>query len=693
MVSLSEDDCKVIESHPLGNSLDNLQQSLRDVERFDGADDRPDEECQKAVSLFLSALIETEAALALRSRISSYDVATELALLSVRVRKGDVSYTHYRPPVKLVIQKASDSDIWSAVLDLIATLSRAITKPASLHPAPNNSTPISSTFASEQDTEQIKQLVDARVFEEIQGCTYSDVQGFYEKYFEGKDWTDRAQDVYESIKDQRVAGAWTGLLQTTQDNVQNWLFQLQDRLLSDERRRYYKINRPGELTGGDVDADSFELILAKEFPPELDSLKPLCRVLRRILFSLGGRAIFTGTPKDPETRPNHGHMELLETLKKEAICQVDHIQISHLLSNTPFACSSITELNGGLVNATYRGTLSHALPDGSASVIIKHGEETVAKVPTIALSTSRCLTERTLLTALRDSPVQYIRHRGISIQCPQLYHSIAERNIQIVQDIPHDCTLHEWLLSPPASQQDDWSPSTMTEMGETLAIWLARFHGWSQSGIADRMSQVIRANSDRFDKDLSTSKQSLIARQCNSEQVRRHAAEILFPKPRYTDIMIHGDFSTRNILFRPQTSKSLRSIQPPRCALAIVDWETCCYGDFTRDVANMISDLYMHMHFSGGDRASSLLESFIMSYPPLSETSVYRTLAQVGENFFYWHVYAPASPAPERVDELLELGASFIVMGMKGDYKAVRETFLGGLLLSRASLQNGILIF
>nr|KMM68200.1 hypothetical protein CPAG_04531 [Coccidioides posadasii RMSCC 3488] len=106
------------------------------------------------------------------------------------------------------------------------------------------------TSALQQDSEQTQQLVKARVFEEIQGCTYWDVQGFFEKYFEGKNWTDRAQDVYKSIKNQHIGGKWTKLLQCTQDNIQNWLFQLQDELLLKEQRRYYTINIPTELTGG-----------------------------------------------------------------------------------------------------------------------------------------------------------------------------------------------------------------------------------------------------------------------------------------------------------------------------------------------------------------------------------------------------------------------------------------------------------
>ena len=39
---------------------------------------------------------------------------------------------------------------------------------------------------------------------------------------------------------------------------------------------------------------------ANEFPSVLGSLKPLCRRLRRILFPLGPRGTFKGTPKNPD---------------------------------------------------------------------------------------------------------------------------------------------------------------------------------------------------------------------------------------------------------------------------------------------------------------------------------------------------------------------------------------------------------
>jgi hypothetical protein len=89
-------------------------------------------------------LTGAEAALVLRSRISGHNIASELALLFVRVQTSDFNYDHYRPLVRLLIQKASDSEIWNTVLDLITTLS-SDTPPTTI-PATSESTLITHSF-------------------------------------------------------------------------------------------------------------------------------------------------------------------------------------------------------------------------------------------------------------------------------------------------------------------------------------------------------------------------------------------------------------------------------------------------------------------------------------------------------------------------------------------------------------------
>lgn len=72
------------------------------------------------------------------------------------------------------------------------------------------STPIIHSSASQQGGEQTRKLVEQKVFEEIKNCTYRDVEGSFEKYFEGKDWTRRALDVYKVMKDRHVDDVLTG---------------------------------------------------------------------------------------------------------------------------------------------------------------------------------------------------------------------------------------------------------------------------------------------------------------------------------------------------------------------------------------------------------------------------------------------------------------------------------------------------
>ncbi|KAF2458841.1 serine/threonine-protein kinase Sgk2 [Lineolata rhizophorae] len=256
-MTASRHDRDRIARHPLDNSLHHLHKPLCDAEQSStptsslNATDDTQNSHRKAISQLLYVLLGTEAALDLRSKTSCRDVAAELSSLFGRVRDGEFKYDSFRPLVRLVIQKKSDFEIWSAVFDLITKLSRVTPFPSV--PTGFDDTPITHTSASQQGSEQTRRLVEARVFEEIRHCTYWDVGGFFEKYFEGKDWTRRASDVYESMKGRHVSGKWANLPNSpTQTEVLDWLFQLQNDLLSKERRRYYTIKVPKELTGAEA---------------------------------------------------------------------------------------------------------------------------------------------------------------------------------------------------------------------------------------------------------------------------------------------------------------------------------------------------------------------------------------------------------------------------------------------------------
>lgn len=114
-------------------------------------------------------------------------------------------------------------------------------------------TPFTFSSASQQGGEQTRNLIDHRVWEEIRDCTYRDAKGFFKKYFENKEWSSRAQDVYESIKSQHICNKWVNLVGSPdQSRVLEWLFSLQDNLLSKEQRYYCTTKSTKELTGGEA---------------------------------------------------------------------------------------------------------------------------------------------------------------------------------------------------------------------------------------------------------------------------------------------------------------------------------------------------------------------------------------------------------------------------------------------------------
>jgi hypothetical protein len=256
MANLSLNDRSIIAEHPLDTSLDHLREPLRKAEQnyrpgslsYDGTVDNHDPGPRKAISRLLNTLEGHEVALDLQSKTGSGDIASDLSTLFRRVRNGSFNYQQYRPLARLVINKASDIDIWSAVLNLISTISW-ITPPASIPPS-FDGTPIIHSSASQQGAEQTRRLLEGRIFEEISRCTYQNVGGFFRKYFEGKEWTKRSKDIYNAMKSRHVDGRWTDFPDPPEQNaVWEWLRSFQDEFLSDMQGIYYTTRSTSDLTG------------------------------------------------------------------------------------------------------------------------------------------------------------------------------------------------------------------------------------------------------------------------------------------------------------------------------------------------------------------------------------------------------------------------------------------------------------
>ncbi|EXU95608.1 protein kinase [Metarhizium robertsii] len=250
MAHLTREELETIEKNPLGNSLSAVCEALRDAEpNTPSESSQPDDSTDTperprlfvaAIGKLFSILSVSDVSLALASRTGRDCLLFDLTVVRSRIQKGDVEYRHFRALSQLVIRQAPDIDIWAAVVALIRAISHS-TPPPSL--PPSFETPITHSSASQQGLEQTRRKIEPRVFEEIRHCTHRAVGGFHEKYFEGHKWNRRAKRIWQSAKNRYSDSdkRWTQLPDAaSEDEVCNWLLELQRELLANERAAYYR---------------------------------------------------------------------------------------------------------------------------------------------------------------------------------------------------------------------------------------------------------------------------------------------------------------------------------------------------------------------------------------------------------------------------------------------------------------------
>ncbi|OJD26084.1 hypothetical protein ACJ73_02545 [Blastomyces percursus] len=227
MAGLSQEYRNIIKNHPLTILVDRLRGALQEAEKNKSRGEG--------------------AAYSLPSRINDGDVASNLAQLFERLRKVK---GNYQPLVHLVIQRPPTEsqnaetwkfDVWKAVFTLIETIPRRTTPPASLPPS-FDGTPVKSTSSSQKGSEHTPELVNPRIFEEIRGCTFRDVEGFFDKLFTLKRRIGAAKQMpsVERVLASDSNGSWAQFPDPpTQDDVLAWWFRLQEDLLAESRSAHY----------------------------------------------------------------------------------------------------------------------------------------------------------------------------------------------------------------------------------------------------------------------------------------------------------------------------------------------------------------------------------------------------------------------------------------------------------------------
>ncbi|ORY61717.1 kinase-like domain-containing protein [Pseudomassariella vexata] len=376
-------------------------------------------------------------------------------------------------------------------------------------------------------------------------------------------------------------------------------------------------------------------------------------------------------------------MAPLDKAEEDALIQ----QILEQLSQTPYACSSLTKLSGGTANFLYRGTLLQSLysQDGATkattkTVVVKSSTNFAAANRDFPLDVTRCVFEETMLRALVDF---LSTTPNTVVKAPRLYLFDRRTNTQVLKHLLNTTDLRSILLSP--SVNNFLPQSSPASVGHALGYWLRSFHRWISAPAQAALRAEVGSNEGmRKHKFLITYGSFLEILELYPELVEDHrktledvedAMKKEFDKPPIDGDddwgLIHGDFWTGNVLL-PNTSWQ-EPQQPGQESnkLFIIDWENAQFGHRAIDIGGMLADLYERKHFNDVDAVIPAMHGLVQGYGRLSEEMAFRTAIHVGVHLICWYYRrdrtAPLRPPLNQVLAALTLGRDFVLKGWEKD--------------------------
>lgn len=225
-------------------------------------------ERKSTISSLILALLGHRVSKKLRSTGPRGTLDRDLASLYSRLGSEDLKIDHFMPLVRAVVAEVPDIEVWKLVLQLI-TITTLTTPPPSLPSFCG--TPRMSNSGSHDGFEETADRLEDGLREEFRDCSYIHVEGFFEKYFEGKRWSSQWKKVFEAIKSESVNNRWTRLPSPLIERVfWEWLSDIQEKHLKNARSRYCTTKSAKEMvnTSGKAQLDIFAKHpdYAKEMP-------------------------------------------------------------------------------------------------------------------------------------------------------------------------------------------------------------------------------------------------------------------------------------------------------------------------------------------------------------------------------------------------------------------------------------------
>ncbi|KAI0857195.1 kinase-like domain-containing protein [Xylaria cubensis] len=366
-------------------------------------------------------------------------------------------------------------------------------------------------------------------------------------------------------------------------------------------------------------------------------------------------------------------------------------KVRQVLSETPYACSSLVQLTNGTTNFVFRGELAkpifdEATENTTSTVIVKHSLEHAALNKNLPIDASRALYEASMLDALNN-----LSSDISGVKAPRLHLFIQDTNVLVLEDFPATVDLKSLFVSPNAN--GILTPPLAASIGYDIGSWLRSFHDWSVSsrsrlkymGDNHPMRNLKYAITyDAYLKVLENHFPDLLeSYRLPLEQVRNAATKEFEKVSNDQDEdhnwgLIHGDFWTGNILV-PYDLSSPDMQLPNSVKLSIIDWEFAQFGHRAYDIGQMIGDIYERGHFNEAEGAIPAIEGFIKGYGGLDNYDfAFRVAVHAGVHLIGWYIRrAPTAPLGfplERVTDAMRIGRDWILKGWQKDREYFKST-------------------
>ncbi|KAI0525828.1 serine/threonine-protein kinase Sgk2 [Xylaria bambusicola] len=251
---LSQQAKDIISELPLDDTLDSSQRKLGK---------NLDNPRREDIASLLGALVISPTAFKLSSPDGSGNVAAKLFSIQQHVRGGLMKLDHFYSLFHHVVSNSSDIDIWEAVFDIIDNLGVLTPPPSSIAPT-FQGTPVRSSSSRLSDREP-RNIVERELFFEIRDCTFRDVGGFCDKFFNTKSWDERQKEMLESVMAEHDGNRWKTFPTVPAERlVWDWLRSLEDGALSGAPHKLYTTKTAHEFKEPKGQIDLFFQLPAPE---------------------------------------------------------------------------------------------------------------------------------------------------------------------------------------------------------------------------------------------------------------------------------------------------------------------------------------------------------------------------------------------------------------------------------------------